>query len=125
MDSADRAVGPANAGKTRICWVVSSEMTVSAFLREQIRAASSAYEVSVVVNTRDEALLDKLGLAARLRPVAIERQAAPLADFRALIALVRLLRAERFALVHSISPKAGVRSTRACGETARRVPCVR
>ena len=107
--------------KPKICWVVSSEMTVSAFLREQIRAAAAAYEVSVVVNTRDKALLDKLGLTARLRPVTIERRAAPFADLRALFALVRLFRAERFALVHSISPKAGLLAMVAARITGVRV----
>ena len=91
-----------------ICYVVSSEITVAAFLREQIRHTGTRYDVTVAVNTANPEFLSALGLTARLRSIAIVRQIALWQDARALTALYRLFRRERFDLVHSVSPKAGL-----------------
>lgn len=94
--------------RPRICYVVSSEMTVAAFLKDHIRAATNTYHVSVVANTDDPDFLRKLSLGATLHPVAIVRPVAPWRDLQALRALVRLFRTEHFDIVHSVSPKAGL-----------------
>ena len=94
--------------RPRICYVVSSEITVAAFLREHIRHAGTRYDVTVAVNTGNPGFLAALGLKAELQSIAIERKIAPWRDLRALLALYRLLRRRRFALVHSVSPKAGL-----------------
>ena len=91
-----------------ICYVVSSEMTVAAFLKGHIAMAERSYDVSVAVNTRDQAFLGKLGLSAALLAVPIERKIAPLRDLRALWILYRHFRKQRFDMVHSVSPKAGM-----------------
>jgi glycosyltransferase involved in cell wall biosynthesis len=83
-------------------------MTVSAFLKGHIAAASEQYDVSVVANTDDGEFLRRLGLDAVLYRVAIVRRVSPWRDLLALLALVQLFRSERFAIVHSISPKAGL-----------------
>lgn len=83
-------------------------MTVEAFLKGHIAAASAHYDVWVVANTDDRDLLHRLGLAAVLHPVAIERRISMLGDLSALLGLVRLFRTERFTIVHSVSPKAGL-----------------
>lgn len=93
--------------RPRICYVVSSEITVAAFLREHIRHAGTRYDVTVAVNTGNPGFLATLGLKAELQSIAIERKIAPWRDLQALTALYRLLRRRRFALVHSVSPKAG------------------
>lgn len=94
--------------KPRLCYVVSSELTVKAFLLEHIRAAVAHYEVSVVANTADTGALRALGVPVEVTPVAIVRPIAPLADLAALWALWRLFRRARFDLVHSVTPKAGL-----------------
>lgn len=94
--------------RPRICYVVSSEITVAAFLREHIRHAGTRYDVTVAVNTGNPGFLATLGLKAELQSIAIERKIAPWRDLQALLALYRLLRRRRFALVHSVSPKAGL-----------------
>lgn len=94
--------------RPRLCYVVSSEITVKAFLLEHIRAAMGGYDVSVVANTSDTAALRALGVPVDIMPVAIERRIAPLADLVALWALYRHFRRERFDLVHSLTPKAGL-----------------
>lgn len=94
--------------RLRLCYVVSSEMTVSAFLKDHIAAATVHYDVSVVANTTDVGFLRRLGLDATLYPVAIVRPISLWQDLTALRALVRLFRTERFDVVHSVSPKAGL-----------------
>ena len=94
--------------RPRLCYVVSSELTVKAFLLEHIRAAVVHYEVSVVANTVDTGALRALGVPVDITPVAIARPIAPLTDLAALWALYRMFRRERFDLVHSLTPKAGL-----------------
>ena len=92
----------------KICVVVASEMTVRAFLLNHLQALARRYDVTVVANFSDTDCLTKLGLPVHARHVAIERKISPAADFSALMALTRLFRAERFRLVHSVTPKAGL-----------------
>lgn len=92
-----------------LCYVVSSAMTVSAFLKDHITVATAAgYDVSVIANTTDGGLMQRLNLRATFYSVAIVRQIAPWRDAAALLALIRHFRAERFDIVHSVSPKAGM-----------------
>ena len=96
--------------RARICLVVASEITVRAFLLGHLRALSERYEVSVVVNTDNPAFLDEYGLRLRIIPLSIERNIAPRRDLASLMALIRLFRQERFDVVHSVTPKAGLLS---------------
>jgi glycosyltransferase involved in cell wall biosynthesis len=94
--------------RPRLCYVVSSEITVLAFLKGHIAAASVDYDVSVVANLDDGEFLRRLGLKAALHRIGIVRKISLWRDFRALLALARLFRSERYVIVHSISPKAGL-----------------
>ena len=95
--------------RLRLCYVVSSELTVTAFLKDHIAAATlDGYDVSVVANARDNAFLRRLGLMSTFHSVAIVRPISPWKDFLALCSLLCLFRAERFHIVHSVSPKAGL-----------------
>lgn len=91
--------------KPRVCLVVASPLTVRAFLAPHLAALAGRYDVSVVANAAAGAFAD---LPARFHPVAIARPVAPLADLQALIALYRFFARERFDLVHSVTPKAGL-----------------
>jgi len=94
--------------KRRICVVVASEMTVRAFLVRQLHAMQSEYDLTVVVNTANVALLGELGIDGRLVSIAIERRVSIRRDLTALWSLYRLFRTSRFDLVHSMTPKAGL-----------------
>jgi len=83
-------------------------MTVKAFLKEQIRALSKQYEVTLVVNTEHTDFSEQNALSAKVVPLVIERAINPAADLRALCRLVNLFRQHRFDLVHSVTPKAGL-----------------
>ena len=94
--------------KRRVCMVVASEMTVRVFLVPHLRAMQSRYDVTVVVNTANRALLKELGVTATLAPIRLERGVAAWRDLAALLRLFQLLRAGRFDVVHSMTPKAGL-----------------
>lgn len=94
--------------KPRACIVVASEMTVRAFLVRQVTAMAEHYDVTVVVNTRRAEFLARLGIPATLHRLPIARAASPLQDLSCLIQLTGFLRAGRFDVVHSMTPKAGL-----------------
>jgi glycosyltransferase involved in cell wall biosynthesis len=96
------------SGRHRLCYVVSSEMTLAAFLADHIAAAAGSYSVSVAMNTGDERALRNRDIPAELLRAPIERAIAPWQDLRALWVLYRHFCGARFDLVHSVSPKAGL-----------------
>ena len=96
------------AARPRIAFVVASEMTVRTGLGMHLRALAERYDLAVVADTGNARLLSDLGVAGTVFPVRIQRSIAVAADLRALGALVRLFRRERFDAVHSLTPKAGL-----------------
>jgi glycosyltransferase involved in cell wall biosynthesis len=94
----------------KICIIVSSPITLEVFLLPQIDAISKLYDLTVVVKTDNLKLLEVLGIDARLVVVPIERPIRPIKDLFALWTLLRLFREQRFELIHSITPKAGLLS---------------
>ena len=96
-----------NSPRQRICFVVSSPLTIRAFLTAHITALSAEFEVSVAANADPDTFATE-GLNARFFRIPLERRISPLRDLRALVRLVRLFTAPRFRVVHSVTPKAGL-----------------
>jgi lipopolysaccharide/colanic/teichoic acid biosynthesis glycosyltransferase/UDP-N-acetylglucosamine:LPS N-acetylglucosamine transferase len=92
----------------RLCLVTASEGTVRVFLAPHLRAMQRHYDITLVVNTANTALLHELGVDGTLVRVRIERRVSPWRDLTALVALFRVLRNGSFDLVHSMTPKAGL-----------------
>ncbi|MFA6411526.1 MAG: glycosyltransferase family 4 protein [Syntrophales bacterium] len=86
------------------------EITVKAFLLDHIRTMDSHYDISVVVNTGNTGFLKPYGFETPVIPVGIERKISPFADMKALFELYRLFRKERYDVIHSVTPKAGLLS---------------
>lgn len=94
--------------KKKICFVVSSTMTVNAFLQEPIRYLSKYYQVYVAVNGSVDALSPSLKKKVTVLPVSIERKISFRHDLRALFQLFCIFRKYNFHSVHSVTPKAGL-----------------
>ena len=92
----------------RICMVVTTEATVRAFLAPHLRALQSEYAVTVITNSTNPRLLDHIGVQGTLVTMPFERRIAPWSDLTALWRLYRVLRAGRFSIVQSMTPKAGL-----------------
>jgi len=104
--------------KKKVCIVVSSEMTVKTFLKCHILALVKYYEVTLIVNTTSLDFAELNELPIKVIPVAIERSIKPIADMRALYELISIFKKQRFDIVHSVTPKAGLLAMLA-GKVAR------
>lgn len=90
----------------KLCFIATTPTAVYAFLKGHILASAAKWSVRIIANPADAELLS--GLSAQFIPLAIERKPAPWSDLLALVQLVILFRRERFNLIHSITPKAGL-----------------
>jgi len=91
-----------------VCFVVSSPLTLKCFLVDQIAALSRTYRLTCVANCGDPAWFRQRGIEVPLLDVRIERTPSPSRDLRALWTLRRYFRTNRFDVVHSVTPKAGL-----------------
>lgn len=92
----------------RLCFVVSSPSTAKSFLYPHIRSLQEAFNISLVVNDSGGHLIPAPGMAFNVFPVSIRRKVHLIRDLMALVDLCLLFRRQRFDLVHSITPKAGL-----------------
>jgi len=92
----------------KVAIVVSTPMTILAFLQDQIRHLSQEYDVAVIANLPSSAPMVLPGSNITLYNVDIERKISLWKDLKAFLVLWRLFRKERFRVVHSITPKAGL-----------------
>ncbi|MBE0613572.1 MAG: glycosyltransferase [Burkholderiales bacterium] len=94
--------------RPRVCIVVAAPLTLKAFMLGHAKALTGIADVTLVANflPEDASYPWPEGIARVAIPIV--RPISPWADFLALIALLRLFRQERFDLVHSITPKAGL-----------------
>jgi len=89
-------------------------MPLVVFMGPHIRALGRHYDITLVTNGSPDSLggLDSLvpllGERVSCRNLPIAREISVLADLSTLIALWRLFRREKFHIVHSITPKAGL-----------------
>lgn len=94
--------------RKKVCLVVTSLLIVKFFLIPHITALSRKYEVTLIVNVDDQEFLNSLELPVTVISVNIVRKVAPWQDTKALWQLISIFNAQRFDLVHSISPKGGL-----------------
>lgn len=108
--------------RKRILVVVAVPMTVKAFLLNYLRALGTVHEVTVVCADGDAGFAESLPPGVSFIPVDIRRAIAPMGDLKALLALVRIMRSGQFAMLHSVTPKAGLLAqlaARYCGINIR------
>lgn len=78
------------------------------FMGPHIRRLSTRFRITLVARGTAEEVSDLLSDAVSFEPLAIERSISLGSDLRALLALIRLFRRKRFAVVQSMMPKAGL-----------------
>lgn len=83
-------------------------MTAKAFLRDQLRELSSAYDLHVLANAPDGTFLNEIGVCASFSSVPLERNISPWHDLLAMWALWRYFKRIKPNAVHSVTPKAGL-----------------
>lgn len=100
---------PTTAGERRpACFVVATPMTAQAFLVDILREVASQRPLVLITNTDDTEFMARVGVPCEIIPLDIHRAVSLPHDLRALWRLFRIFRQRRFALVHSVTPKAGL-----------------
>jgi glycosyltransferase involved in cell wall biosynthesis len=94
--------------RKRICFVTASPLTLRAFMRNHMLRLADTYDVSAVSSFSTEDLVGDWAPGVRLVRVPIAREIKPFVDVRAIWALLQFFRSERFDIVHSVTPKAGL-----------------
>ncbi len=95
----------------RVARVVTTPITISLLLYDQIvQIRESGIDLTLIAN--DERALGRLSqeLGVRAKSIPMVRQPAPYQDLQSLLSLQHYLRQERFDIVHSSTPKAGLLS---------------
>ncbi len=98
------------ARKRRLAVLVSSDMTLKAFLLGHLACLAGRCELSVMADCEDFSFLPLTNIVARTYRVGIVRPVNPWRDARALISLWRLFRRAPQDAIFSVTPKAGLLS---------------
>ncbi len=93
--------------RKKICFVVAVADTAQSFLRDHITALSAEYDITLVGDMKEADDLSILKVN-KIYPIKISRSISIIKDFKALIALYKFFREEKFEAVHSVTPKAGL-----------------
>lgn len=92
-----------------VCFVLTTPFALNAFVAPTIKALlAQGWQVTVLVNTDAGAVSDEILQGAEIIHLDIARNIAPLRDIKTLCMLMHIFRAQRFDIVHSITPKAGL-----------------
>ncbi|MBI3899035.1 MAG: glycosyltransferase family 4 protein [Gammaproteobacteria bacterium] len=94
--------------RRRLAFVTTSPFIVQSFLTEILRELGARYDMRLVVNLDEPYPLRAIDNVPIVHSIPIERKVDPFRDLVALYLLFRLFRAERFAVVHTVAPKAGL-----------------
>lgn len=94
----------------KICIVISTPMTVKAFLLKHIDTLSNEYEITIVSNSNLD-LSQEYKIKCLSKYIPINRKINFLEDIKSVILLYKFLKKENFNLVLSVSPKAGLISS--------------
>lgn len=93
--------------KPKIALVVSTPTTFYAFYRNHIEYLKKKYDVTLIANFEGE--ISKIE-GVRIISVDLERKPSLISDLKALMTLVAIFKQEKFQVVHSTTPKAGLLS---------------
>jgi glycosyltransferase involved in cell wall biosynthesis len=94
--------------KKRVAIVVTSVLMVKFFLVEHIRALSKQYDLTLILKNDYPEILKEIRLPVKIIEIPIERKISVLRDFYTLIRLIKIFSREKFNLVHTATPKAGL-----------------
>lgn len=108
--------------KKKIAFVVAIPLTARAFLMDHIAYLQKEYEVHLIANYDKQeemkAEFESLGIICHQIPIV--RPISLVKDMKALLALYKLFKQEKFECIHSVTPKAGLLT--ACAGWMAHVP---
>src|SRR5438067_978882 len=98
-----------NIMRKKVCFVVSSPLTVKAFLLNHLATLKNEFDLYIVANFADVTDAEFLkSKGYNVYDVKIEREINLIKDAKALTALIKYFKQHKFDVVHSVTPKAGL-----------------
>ena len=94
--------------RQKICIVATVSFALNVFMRPHIAMLAEQYEVSLIANGVSQDVEAMLGENVRFVSINISRKISIWRDLITLIQLYKLFHKERFDVVHSLTPKAGL-----------------
>lgn len=95
--------------KKKICFVVSTLVTVKAFLIDHITELSKNYDVYIVANCTTAEIEELKYLNVKeIKHIPIHRKINIFYDLKSIYFLYRYFRSNKFHITHSVTPKAGL-----------------
>ena len=91
----------------KICIITAVPDTINAFLKEHIHLISQNYSLTIITSSNHN-IFSKIRKKSRLISVNIKRKTDLYNDFKSLIKLKKIFNNEKFDLILSITPKAGL-----------------
>lgn len=93
--------------RKKIAFIISAPITAKAFLVKHFEYLSKEFEVTVIANFENETET-KIPFVSNTHHIEIQRNINLIKDLKALVALYRFLRKNKFDATHSVTPKAGL-----------------
>lgn len=97
-----------NRKKQSICIISASPLTIYFFLKPHIKELSKSYAVTLIYDPANDSYLGDLNLNVQVLPVRMARKLNPFKDLLSLYDLYQIFRVNKFDLVLSVAPKAGL-----------------
>lgn len=95
--------------KRKICFVVSTPITVKAFLVNHVLDLSKIYDIYIVANGEEQSLSALESLPVKeIKNIAIPRNINLIKDLKSLVELIAYNKSIKFDAVHTVTPKAGL-----------------
>lgn len=94
----------------KICFVLTTDIAVKAFLINHLRSLSDAYEITIMVGTDHPDFLADTGIQPHVIALPIARKINFISDIHTLYKLIIYFLRYRFDALHSVTPKAGLLS---------------
>lgn len=94
----------------RMCVIVTTPLVIHFFFKPHLRDLAQYFDLTLAYNQHSDRYLQPLNLPVREVDVGLERKIAPLRDLLSFFSLFRLFGRERFDIVVSLVPKAGLLS---------------
>ncbi|HEY1057269.1 MAG TPA: glycosyltransferase family 4 protein [Limnobacter sp.] len=96
------------AHKPKIAFITTTILQVKFFLVPHLNALAERYDVTLILKEDYPEIRNSLPLKTNIHFIDIERAVSPVKDLKGLWQLYRYLRSQRFDMVHTVNPKAGL-----------------
>ena len=94
--------------KKKVVMLAATPLTIHFFLKPHLLALAKQYQVTLMLNLKNDNYLPNLDLPIEIIDIPIARKIAPFADFLTLYHLNKLFRTEQYDLLITVVPKAGL-----------------